>query len=259
CCCARSAGRSRSSPPPRPWRCATGLCRCASARLRLDHLPAMSCSGTRASSSPSRPPPWRAPRNAHRRPRGRRDRRRCPCRRWSRRTSSPPAGRAPQTCRLPPGPPGRKYLRPKFSKSSFDLRLEWFLGELGWDGDSTPNAFSLASAQLVAHDQAAFHHEPDALHFGDVLERVSGAGDDVRELAFFDRPYVVFPAVVQHARGRKKRRLQGLRRGHAPFHEVSELVGLPAVGDGRGCGAASEHDGDTGGERALESLLHELE
>src|SRR6266849_7939952 len=63
----------------------------------------------------------------------------------------------------------------------------------------------LASAEFVSDDQAAFHHEPDSFHFGDVLERVSGDRNDVRELAFFDGPYVVFPPVVQHPGGRKKR------------------------------------------------------
>src|SRR5258706_4890915 len=217
----------------------------------------MSCSGTRASSCAWSPPPWRAPRNAHRRLPDRRDRRPCPYPRWSRRTSCPPAEPAPQVpC---PGPPRRKCLLPKFSKSSFDLCLQCFLAELRWDGDSTPNAFALASAQLVSHDQAAFHHEPDAFHFGDVLERVSGYGDDVGELAFLNGPDLASRAVVQHSGGRQIRRLQGLRRGHAPFHEVSELVGLPAVRDGGGGRAASEHDRDAGGERALEGLLHELE
>src|SRR5438046_834794 len=207
------------------------LSRCDRARLCPGRLPATPCSGTRASSCASSRPPWRARCSAHRRPPGRRDRRRCPCRCSSRRTSCPPAEPAP---RAPyPGPPRRKYLLPKFSKSSFDLRLDVSIWTAVGNGDFTPTAFSLASAQFVSHDKAAFHHEPDALHFGDVLERVAGDGDDVRELAFFDAPDLVFPAVVQHARGRKKRSLQGQRRSHARFHDASEHVGPPALRDGR--------------------------
>jgi hypothetical protein len=56
--------------------------------------------------------------------------------------------------------------------------------------------------QLVSHDQAAFHHEPDSFHFGDILERIAGDGDDVGELAFFDRSDLAFPAIVQHPSGR---------------------------------------------------------
>src|SRR5258708_22198512 len=99
-----------------------GPCRCDRARSRPPRRPAARCSGKRASSWPSCRPAWRAPGNAHRRPPGRRGRRRCPCRRCSRRTSSFRAGRKRSTpC---PSRPPRQECLPKCWKISFELLFE---------------------------------------------------------------------------------------------------------------------------------------
>ena len=75
-------------------------------------------------------------------------------------------------------------------------------------------------------------------------------------LPFSMRADLVLPIVVEHAGGRQIGRLQCLRRGHAPFDVIGELVGLLAVRDcGRG-GAAAEHDRDAGRDRPPERLLH---
>ena len=51
-------------------------------------------------------------------------------------------------------------------------------------------------------------------------------------LPFSMLPMLLLPVVVQHLRGRQIGGLQRLRRRHAPFHVVGELIGLLAVRDG---------------------------
>src|SRR5262249_41085170 len=101
--------------------------------------------------------------------------------------------------------------------------------------------------EVVADDYPALHHESDPFHFGHVRDRISGHRDDVCKFSLFDRAQVLVPIVVQHLRGGQIGRLQGLRRTHAPFCVIGELVSLLAVRDRRRGRPAPEHDRNAGG------------
>ena len=86
-------------------------------------------------------------------------------------------------------------------------------------------------------------------------ERIAADGDDVGELAFLEAADAIRPAVVEDAGRGQKRRLQRLRRRHAPFHEVRELIGLLAVRIPLGDGAAAERRRDARREQLPERHL----
>ena len=48
--------------------------------------------------------------------------------------------------------------------------------------------------EVVLENYAGLHDEFDALEFGDVFEGVTGDGDEVGPLAFFDGAHFVGPA-----------------------------------------------------------------
>src|SRR5262245_41242611 len=50
------------------------------------------------------------------------------------------------------------------------------------------------SVDFVANDLAAFHHEPHALQFGDVRQRIAGDGDQVGVLALVNRSKAIQPS-----------------------------------------------------------------
>src|SRR4029077_9178350 len=63
---------------------------------------------------------------------------------------------------------------------------------------------------IVANYFSSLHHEFNPLKFRDVLKRVAGNGDDVRELIFFYRTDFVLPP--HHFRGHRGGCLDGLAR-----------------------------------------------
>src|SRR6266849_3362538 len=83
------------------------------------------------------------------------------------------------------------------------------------------------SLRVVTNHLAAFHNESYSLEFGDVLQRIAGNGNDIREFALFDGPYLVLPA--HHFRCYNRGRLNGLARRHSVFHQVGELGRLRPV------------------------------
>src|SRR5579883_2752943 len=72
--------------------------------------------------------------------------------------------------------------------------------------------------QIVAVDNAALHHELDALHFGDICERIAGNADEIGVPTFLDYPNLLTEIEVQGLSGRAGGSLQSLSRRHAPLH-----------------------------------------
>src|SRR3984957_19238926 len=74
--------------------------------------------------------------------------------------------------------------------------------------------------QFVNHP--ILHHEADALHETDVVDRIAGHRDDVGDLARRDAAQIL--VVPQQLRGADGRRLNGEHRRHAGSHHQLELM-----------------------------------
>src|SRR5580700_6788865 len=95
--------------------------------------------------------------------------------------------------------------------------------------------------EIVADDLAALHHELDPLQLADVRLRVARNGDEIGELALFDRPDPVLPAErfgVDHGAG-----LYGPGRGDAAaLDQGLELEPLGPMREGAAIDAAARHE-----------------
>src|ERR1035441_7302737 len=92
---------------------------------------------------------------------------------------------------------------------------------------STPTA-PPASSKLVFYNHSALHHEFDVLHLGDILERVSGRRDQVRELAFFDGAHFVLP--MNDPGVHEGRHAQSIKWRRAPTHKDGKHLALHTMG-----------------------------
>src|ERR1700676_1887388 len=119
-------------------------------------------------------------------------------------------------------------------------------------------------SQIVSHNHAALHHKFYSLHFGDVLERISGDCDDVGELALFNRAQAVLH--VDDLGVNRRCHTQGVYRSRPPFDVKGKHLGLHAMrtvalrvkhpSRWRG-GAASKTESHTGSKHFFPRLLHQ--
>src|SRR5277367_6637089 len=96
--------------------------------------------------------------------------------------------------------------------------------------------------ELLAIDNAVFHHEGYFLQGGDVVEGISRDGDDVGEVAGLQRSDLVGP--LQELRAVDGAGLDGGQRRHAKFHHQHEFAALGAMRERADVGAHG--DGDSG-------------
>src|SRR5437868_14700305 len=82
---------------------------------------------------------------------------------------------------------------------------------------AAPETLRKSRREIIPHHLSALHHELHALHLADVAQRIAADGDDVGVLALLEAAHAVRPAVVEDVRGGEKRRLERLRRRHAPL------------------------------------------
>src|SRR3989442_1199152 len=102
------------------------------------------------------------------------------------------------------------------------------------------------------HDPA-FHNEPHALEFRDVLERVSLHRDEVRVAPGRDGADLVL--LPEQLRGDRGGRLDRLQRRHAVLDVVGELLRLVELGPGKTAHVRAEDDLDAFLHSALEGAL----
>src|SRR5439155_7947461 len=92
---------------------------------------------------------------------------------------------------------------------------------------ATRSGWASANGQVVPNDLSALHDQRNPQHFSDVSQGIAGDGDQISDLALFDRAETIL--LVDDGGIDRGSHLQGERRGGAPLDENREHFGLHAV------------------------------
>jgi len=91
----------------------------------------------------------------------------------------------------------------------------------------TRSGWASATGQVVPNDLSALHDKRHPQHFSDVPQGIAGDGNQISDLALFDRAETIL--LVNDGGIDRGSHLQGERRGGAPLDENREHFGLHTV------------------------------